>query len=164
METNNPELETAQDILDSFEQIHQLSGVVIPDSLDKIWNLPYNRLQKLSAVECAEYAFILAQYSMYVQKIYNREKSKVEWLENKIHELSFDKLNDYDQYTKYDVKLRLIAKENKPFNDLLKHLSYTKQIMTRLEFLPTSIKVLSDNLSNIQRAKSQVYRANNGHS
>ncbi len=162
MDTNYPELEKAQEILNEFESIHQLGNITIPDRLEEIWNLPYNRLQKLSATECAEFGYVLAQYSMYVQKVYNREKSKYEWLDNKIGEIVCDKIGQYSDYWKYEVKVKLIAKENKALEILIKHLNFTKQKIARLEFLPTSIKVLSDNLVNIQRAKSAVYRANNG--
>lgn len=162
MEITNKDLDKAQEILDEFESIHNLKTIAVPSKIDEIWTMSYDRLKKLSAVECSEYAYILAQYSTYIQQMYNREKSKHDWLENKVLQLAAPKLGEYDKYMKYEIKVNLIARENEAFNTLLKHLNFTKQKMTRLEFIPSSIKVLSDNLNNIQRAKSFNNRVENG--
>lgn len=153
------ELKNAQEILDEFESIYQIRKVELPSNLDEIWSIGYDILQQLSVDELAHYSFILAQYSLYIQKIYNKESSKYLWLENKIQDITCDKLSQYDQYTKYEVKLRLIARENEPLRKLLGLLNFTKQKMTRLEFIPSSIKTLSDKLDNIQRMKSMQLRS-----
>lgn len=156
------DIKQAQELLDEFEQIHDIRAHIIPNGLDLVWNLTYEQIQKLTPDQCAEYSYVLAQYSAYVQKIYNRESAKHSWLENKIEELCCSHWNEYSDYIKYPMKIKLISRDNDVIQKLIRLLNFTKQKMIRLDYIPSSIKVLSDKLDNMQRMKSMQNRLDYG--
>lgn len=147
-------MEEANVALDEFEKQHNLTRPNVPTETDEIMALTYSQLEKLSAVQCAEYAYQLAQYAYYVQRVSNRESATLKWLQDMQLKLVSAKLHDYDSYTRFEVKVRLIARENDVVNRLLKIISYTEQKLERLQFLGTTIMKMSDKLENLQRAKS----------
>lgn len=161
METTTLEqkVKEAEDILDEFENIHHLSRVTIPNEIEKILNISYEQLEKLQHIQCAEYAYQLAQYSYYIQRVYNKESARLKWFNNQLQNLTADKLNNYDQYTKYEVKIRLIAKENAVVMRLIQLMNQSEQKMERMSFLGTSISRMSDTMNNLQRAKQQQIKA-----
>jgi len=152
----------SESILDNYEKISGLPEFSTYDSsdVDIYFKLTIEQLNKLSATECASAAYLLAQYSFYLQRLYNRESAKQRWASDQLTKLVCDKMDDYSTYTKYDHKVALIAKENKVVERLQSVLNYTTQIMERLNFLSTSVKNMCEVMSNIQKAKSFSQRAN----
>lgn len=161
---NVDELQTkAEKILDEYEK---LSGIpefrMFDDSqISKYFNMSIEQLNKLSGMECAEAAYMLAQYSYYMQRLYNRESAKNKWAHSQMARMVCDKMDSYDTYMKYEHKIELIAKENTAVQRLQSIILYSSQIMERLNFLSTSIKNMCEIMSNIQKAKSYQNKANN---
>jgi len=154
---NIDELSTkAEGILDNYEKLSGLTQFNIFDEsqISKYFDMRIEQLNKLSAIECAEAAYVLAQYSFYLQRLYNRESAKSRWASDQMAKLICDKLGDYSDFTKYDHKVALIAKENSVVERLRSITSYTEQLMARLNFLSTSVKNMCEIMSNIQKAKS----------
>lgn len=149
-------LNKAQQILDDYEKYSGLPTFEVFDTkeIDAYFKLNISQLNKLSALECANISYVLAEYSFYLQRIYNRESAKNKWGNTKLSELICDKLNSYDKYTKHDYKVALIAKENEVVKQINSVINYTNQTMERLNFLSNSVKHMSDIMSNIQKAKS----------
>jgi len=151
-------LEEAQTILDAFENQHILKIQYDGAEIQTIMSLDLKQLELLSVETCANYSYILSQYALYIQKVYNNESSKLKWINNKILDLVCDKLNDYDQYTKYEIKLRLIAKENEIVARLLKLQNLTEQKLDRINFIASNINILADKMVEIKRAKTNYNR------
>lgn len=147
-------MEEANTVLDEFEAQHNLTRPSVPSETETILNLTYSQLEKLTAVQCAEYSYQLAQYAYYVQRVNNREGATLKWLQDMQLKLVATKIMEYDSYTKHEIKIRLIAKENDVVNRLVKLISYTEQKLERLQFLANTIIKMSDKLENLQRAKS----------
>ncbi len=84
-------IEEASAILDEFEASHNLIRPAVPTETEEIMGLTYPQLEKLSAVQCAEYAYQLAQYAYYVQRVNNRESATLKWLQNMQLKLVSDK-------------------------------------------------------------------------
>lgn len=160
--TIEDKLKEAHSFLDEFESIHNLNIVSIPADTENILNLTHPQLEKLSAIQCSEYAFHLAQYAYYIQRIYNKESANLKWLNDQMLSLVSNKLNDYDKYTKYEVKLRLISRENEVAKRLLGLISFTEQKIERMSFLGATISKMSDKLTDLQRAKHYQTRGPNG--
>ena len=151
----------AEKILDGYEKLSGISEFVAFDEtqISKYFNMPIEQLNKLTAIECAEAAYILAQYSFYLQRLYNRESAKFRWASDQLTKIVCDKLDSYSTYTKYDHKVALIAKENTAVERLQSIQNYTGQIMERLNFLSTSVKNMCETMSNVQKAKSYSNKA-----
>lgn len=151
----------AEKTLDSYEKFSGVPEFIIYDSdqVSKYFSMNIEQLNKLSPVECAEAAYILAQYSFYFQRMYNRESAKHRWAQDQLSKVVCDKMNDYDKYAKYDHKIELIAKENAVVEKLQSIISYTAQMMERMNFLSTSIKHMCETMSNLQKSKSYSHKA-----
>jgi hypothetical protein len=152
--TLEEQMELAHKLLDEFESIHNLTRPTVPNETEEILNLTHLQLEKLGAVECAEHAYQLAQYSYYIQRVYNKESASLKWLRDKLDYFIAATWNNYDSYTKYEIRGRLIARDNDVVTRLLKLISYSEQKIERLSFLGTTISKMSDKLENLQRAKS----------
>lgn len=153
-------LAEAQSHLDNFENIHNLATPYLPNNALEALELTYDELTKLSADQCAQYSYILEQYSLYLQRIVNKESATLDWLTNQLDKLVCDKLTNYDQYTKHDIKIKLIAKENNVVNNLLQQINFTKQKLARLEYIPSAIKSISKALDSIKHSKISTLRGN----
>jgi len=152
----------AAELLDVYERNNGLSGFQMFDSseVDKYFHLKMAQLNKLSNIECAQAAYVLAEYSFHLQRTFNRESAKNRWALDQITKCVCDKMNDYDKYAKYDHKIALIAKENEYVASLQGIVSYSGQSMERLSFLATSVKNMCEIMSNLQRAKAFSNKAN----
>jgi len=150
----------AEKTLDVYEKFSGIPEFVMydTDQVSKYFSMNITQLNKLSTIECAEAAYILAQYSFYFQRMYNRESAKHRWAQDQLSKLVCDKMKDYDKYAKYDHKISLIAKENNVVNRLQSVISYTSQMMERMNFLSTSIKTMCEAMSNLQKTKSYSNR------
>jgi hypothetical protein len=151
----------AEKVLDNYEK---LSGIpefspFNTNEIDRYFRMRIEQLNKLTAMECAEGAYMLAQYSFYLQRMYNRESAKHRWATDKMAQLVCDKMADYDTYMKYEHKVSLIAKENNVVEKLRDIISYTSQVMERLNFLSTSVKNMGEVMSNIQKARTYGSKA-----
>lgn len=154
-------LTKAEKILDDYENLSGLPEYKIFDNkqVNRYFNMTFEELNSMSAIECAEAAYLLAQYSFYLQRMFNRESAKNRWGQDQITKLVCDKLDNYSTYTKYENKIALIAKENKSVERLQSIINYTNQVMERLNFLSTSVKNMSEIMSHIQKAKAFQNRA-----
>lgn len=155
-------LAEAHSHLESYEQIHNLNTPYLPNNALEALELTYDELTKLNADQCAQYCYVLEQYSLYLQRVVNKESATLEWLTNQLDRLVCDKLTNYDQYTKHDIKVKLIAKENDVVNKLLQQINFTKQKLARLEYIPSAIKSISKALDSIKHSKINTMRGKNG--
>ncbi len=155
-------LELAQDHLDAFEAEHALAKPYLPSECDQILALNYDDISKLPVETCAHYACILEQYSLYLQRIINKEHAILEWYNNKIMEICAPQLSQYSDYWKYEVKLKLISRDNHVLKDLLSKSHFAKQKIMRLEYIPTSIKAIAKSLNDIRQTKLTLMRGSNG--
>ncbi len=152
-------LKRAEEILDEFEGLHNLNKSVVQNNIDDIMNISQHQLEKLQGVQCAEYSFMLAQFAYYIQKTYNRESSTLKWINEQIDTYVAQHWGDYDSFTKYEMRPRLIARENEVLAKLLKKAAFYSQKMERLNFLGASVSRMADKLENLQKVKTYQYKA-----
>ena len=74
------------------------------------------------------------------------------WCDEQLTDAVAQPIKQYDQYTKHEVKISLIAKENTYVANVLKLKRYAGQRVKRLSFLATSTKHLSESFLAVQRA------------
>ncbi len=75
-------------------------------------NLTKDDLNKLTTQEMFDAAYLLYGYSTYIQDEINKNKVALGWCEDQIEKLVAANLNNFDQYTKHNVKRQIIIKEN----------------------------------------------------
>jgi hypothetical protein len=154
--TAKEQMETVVKALDDYEKSIGLPEPITPgteEELQQYFSMNRDELESLSARDCAAISLRLAQFSLYIQRLYNRETSRLNWAKTTLSESIAKEFGNYSQYTKYDIKVALIAKENEFVRKVQQIINYAQQRMDRLYFLSTNIKYLSEVMQANQRAK-----------
>jgi len=148
-------------ILDEYEKQMGLPICKAPgleEELDKYISMDRKDMEALQPEVCAEIGYKLSQYAFYLQRLFNREKTRTIWARQQLTETIAKSLSDYDKYMKFEIKVALIIKENTYAESLQKILTYAEQRSQRLEFLATNLKNMTDALKYMGQAKSQISR------
>ena len=74
-------------------------------------NLTKEDMGKMTTQEMFDTAYLLYGYSTYIQDEINKNKIALTWCEDQIEKLVASNLNNFDQYTKHEVKRQIIIKE-----------------------------------------------------
>jgi|TARA_R110000824_G_scaffold53483_13_gene148109 hypothetical protein len=75
-------------------------------------NMSKSRIGKLTQQELFDNAYVLYGYSSYIQDEINKNKIALNWCDDQIEKLVVDNLQNFDQYTKHEVKKQSIIREN----------------------------------------------------
>ena len=75
-------------------------------------NLTKDDMSTMTSQEMFDNAYLLYGYSTYIQDEINKNKVALSWCNDQIEKLVAANLNNFDQYTKHDVKRQIIVKEN----------------------------------------------------
>lgn len=159
--TAKDKLTRIDQILDEYEKKSGLPICKAPGTeaeLEGYLSMDRSGMEALQMEDCAAIGYRMAQYSFYIQRLYNREKARVVWATQQLTEIVAKSLDSYDKYMKFEVKVALIIKENNYAESLQRILTYAEQRAQRLEFLATSIKNIGDAMKNMQMAKAQMAR------
>ncbi len=122
------------------------------DELQGYFILDRRSIETMSSSQAAATAVRLSSYAFYLQREINREEARVTWCDEQLTDAVAQPIKQYDQYTKHEVKISLIAKENTYVANVLKLKRYAGQRVKRLSFLATSTKHLSESFLAVQRA------------
>lgn len=126
--------------------------------VEKYLQLTPDQLGKMGADECGEAAYLLTQYSEYLQREVNQQQAIWEWSEKYIDSLILTKINDYgDGYTRYEYKRACAIKENPLAKDLSKISAKAQNHLTALKDLPYKIEKRADRLAALQATKRKRY-------
>lgn len=150
------ELAQINDVLDNYEKINGIPQCMPPGTereLAKYISMGIDELDSYTQEGCAEISYFLSQYSLYIQRLTNKETANLVWIDKKLIEYTCDKLKDYDQYMKHDYKIGSIARENTVVEQFIKLRCRTQQIIERLAFVASSIKHMSDMMKSLQMSK-----------
>lgn len=115
--------------------------------------MPRDAIEKLSHEDCAQVAYRLAQLAFYIQRCLNRENARITWAETNLNKTISKECNQFDKFTKHEMKVELIKQQNSYANSLGKIIDYARQRVDRLTFLAASVKNLSDIMIANQRSK-----------
>ena len=122
------------------------------EELNGYFTMSRDMIEKLTPEDCAQIAMRLSQYSLFLQRTFNRESARYYWAEESIKETIADDINNYKGYG-YIEKAPQAIKHNDKANALNRIKKYAKQRMDRLSYLATNIKNLSDIILCVQRTK-----------
>ena len=75
-------------------------------------NLTKEDMSNMTSQEMFDSAYLLYGYSTYIQDEINKNKVALSWCNDQIEKLVAANLNNFDQYTKHDVKRQIIIREN----------------------------------------------------
>lgn len=130
---------------------------VQPGSLEEFeqyLNMTADQVRRLDAEEVAIISLRLNQYSFYIQRCSNRERSRVIYLRHQLKEKAAKNYSKYDGSWEYREQQAILGNpEAQKISDLL---TYHESRLARIENLSLSIKNISDNFRNIQYDKRRT--------
>lgn len=126
--------------------------------VDKYLELPPDQLNKLSADECAEGAYLLTQYSEYLQREVNKQQNILDWANRNIDMLVLPVINNYgDSYVKFEQKKASAILENPRAKDLFVISGKAQNHLTALKDLPYKIDRRADRLAALNVTRRKKY-------
>ena len=127
-----------------------------PDGiLSKILEMPHAELRTLSAEECGEYAFVLSQYRIFLQKEINYHESKIRWADDNLKYFVWNSglpvcLNTY---IPLDEKAAYLAKHHNNTKQLLKMQTQARVIFGNLNSMTQHLDSMTRVLLSLQQSK-----------
>lgn len=146
----NEKLKENQDILNAYETSHGLPNLKPPgtdEELEEYLSMNRDIIEKLPPEKIWSISVRLSQFSFYLQRSINRSKSIITFANHEINKIIAGEINQYDKYTKHDVKVYQICKTNIAAAELLKIKLFSEQLVERFSELSSGIKNLSYILS-----------------
>ena len=80
--------------------------------VEKILSLTAFELKSLTSEECCEKAYAIYNYFNFLQKKHNKEVAKSKWCEEFINYAVSKVSNQFDKYTKWEVKVNSVIRED----------------------------------------------------
>jgi len=147
-----------QDLEDYVSSEGVISAKLNPE-IENIINLTGFELKTLTGEECCEKAFCLQGYCNFLQKIYNTHLVRTRWCEEFINHAVAKQANNFDKYTKWEVKVNSVIRED----DFIQKVWRTKRVAegrsTLLSDTIRDIRRQADTLIELsRRKKNESYR------
>jgi hypothetical protein len=159
--TAKEKLSFTDNLLNEYEKQLGLPPCKSPgteEELQSYLSMGREEIEKLTPEAASSIICRLAQYAFYLKRTYNVEKSRVIWAKQQLTNIIASKIDSYDKWIKFDVKVALITKEDSYAQNISKILTYAEQRMTRTEYLADFIKNISDSVRAIQMTKVQMLK------
>jgi len=131
-------------ILDEYENAHNLKFPNFSHDMSPYWNMSRDYIESLSRNDREEIAMQLAQHSMYIQRLFNRERARVKFCNASLSNICAGEWENYRHIFKDEMKIAAIARENVAASKLLRIKNHAEIRMQDLEGLPKIIDHLSD--------------------
>lgn len=149
-------MKRVQDKLDKFEKDKDIPLPSLPgseDELNKYLSMNRTEIEALSPTDCGIINVRLKQFSLYIQRIYNKQLSIVKFCESEIRRYVSGKLEQFDKWTKHENKVQAIANTDEYLNTIIRIKNEAEQRCTRLEGININMQGLGSAFLNIKKNK-----------
>jgi len=154
-------MEKIEAVLDEYEHqcgFPQLKSPGQEKELDEYLNMDRETVEKLTPDAACSLAYRLSQFAFYIQRLYNREKSRKTWAETELNRVIAGHIEDYSQYLKYEMRTAMVCRENAYATNVQNIVRYAAQRMQRLEDLSAGIQNLAGAIRSVGYVKQQINR------
>lgn len=140
-----------------LEDFNKKNGFVITfcdqDKACRILSMGFSEIRGLSYEDCIDYSILLANYSLYIQKIINRESSLVYFLEESIKKTISNIINQQKAYS-YEERYILAVRQDEAAKNFMKEKVHRAMKVSELQFISTRIH----NVSELLKKKAEMFR------
>lgn len=160
-ETTKKQLSDFEKILDEYIGKIGLGDIKYqPVEVQKILDMSYEDITRLTEDECAAHYFVLSKFAFYIRKEQNRQNVRVNWAKTKLAGIFAKEGSKYgDSYVKYEVKLGGLCNENSTAKILSDIILYAGARSTELEQLAEHINTISKSLNDNRQTKRKYGNA-----
>lgn len=144
--TLKDDIELKNTSLAEYEDKHGLTPIIPPgdkEELQEYLDMDKTHIESLSKRSAIAISIRLAQYAFYINRLTNKHKSMMTWINHKMEKIIAGEINQYDSYKKYDINVALIAKNNSAAAELNVMKLHVQQIIDRLDNVSNGIKNIS---------------------
>lgn len=155
-ETQSEEYSSRLDDLEKIIQEYENSLIGAPYNnaeYEQYLKLNRKQIELMDDNECFSSSYMIAQQILYVQRQINRDSARVKWCNATTNALSASHWNDYDQFTKGEIKLQLIIRDNDFLQKVQKIKNIAEQRIERFHNITLNLKYMSDILMEIGKSK-----------
>lgn len=157
-EENTKRLNALLEDMNSYLSSHGLGKNTYNAIVDKYLGLSPDVLNKLDASELGEAAYLLSQYSFYLQRELNQKKAVIDWCDRNIDKLTMPVLSNYgDSFVKFEQKRMAAILENPVAVELAGIRGKALNQLTSLSDLPYRVEKMSDRLAALQATRRKRY-------
>lgn len=140
-------------VLDDYSKGVGLDTIQYNSDVEIVLKLNFESLSKMSADELASSAFILDQYALFLQRQINREKAKTNWAKSNLDVVVAENGQNFDKYTKYELRIATIIKENDIARNLNQIIVKATTRLDELDFVATRIASMATKLETLHKSK-----------
>jgi hypothetical protein len=129
-------------------------GSIGPTEVDKWLSISPQKLNKMSAEDCAEASYLLTQEATFVQSQINTLQSKIDWCNRKINSIIAPIIkNQITRYMENELKRAYAVKQDDVAERLQQIANEASSYHSRLIYIPNSLRAQADKLTKYQEAK-----------
>lgn len=144
------------DFLDKYEKNIGLVKMGETDVTEYL-NLTNDKLNKMTAEECANGAYLLNQEALYVQREINKYKAQMDWANARIIRIIAHQIEGYGgRYTKDDARRVMAIKADSAAQELQQIVDKAERIIARLSYVPNHLTKLANVLLDYRFTKSEA--------
>lgn len=141
-------------ILDEYEKeigLPSLKLYQVDVEFQNYFVMDRKQIEKLSPRECSVIAFRLSQYSFFLQRSINRERSMLTYAKLQLDAIVAKHSGDFDKYTKHEVKESNICASNSAAMEWKRIQITAQQRIDRLDSLAKGVDSLAYRISMVQK-------------
>jgi hypothetical protein len=142
-------------VLDIYERTVGLANIGVKDEVDGYINLSILELNKMSAEECGNAAYIIEQRAYHVQMQLNKEVARITWADDLIEKAVLPRMNNYKAFKDED-KMKLAIQDDDYTKKLQEIKIYARMRIDRLSFMANRLNNLANKLDSLQQTKRRI--------
>lgn len=149
-------LKEYEKVLDDYLQNIGVGSIQFNAEVEDVLTMTQIELRGLSPEDLGEKAYVLAQYSAYIRKEYNRNNTRLQWAEHDLRLLIAKEYGNYkssDEYIKYDLVVTRIVNANSVARALYDIIKHARSRVNELEGLSSAINTMSKVIMELQQTK-----------
>lgn len=146
MESGNEEFETRlSTYLNKVDELTRLfENEAPPEDINKYIRMNTEEMRRYDAEACLEISLLLTQYTIFLQRVINRESAMLKTCYSQIYRTACKHWGNYDKYAPKELKLSYIAGEDFKVKSLLNTVAKSESLLCELDGLVNLIKSCSD--------------------
>jgi hypothetical protein len=118
--------------IDKYIESKNFVGPSFSEEFKQAEEFDFAKLNALTKDDCFNYGYMLLQYADFIGTELSKTKSIVSWCEESLNQIYCNELLNMPQYTKHDIKIAAIIKEN----EIAKQINNWKMVAeSRVNFL-----------------------------
>lgn len=158
-ETTKEQLKKFEEVLQEYTNKIGIGNIpYYPQEVQDCMALTYDQILRLTEEECGAKAMILGRFAAYIQKEYNRQHVRIKWAKTKLDYLLAKEGHKYgDKYTKYELKIAMLANENNHAKTLSDIILYAEARSLELTDISKNIALISKTVSDMRQTRHKFY-------